>query len=76
MNKEEFIQKFAEQLEDTDCNTLTFETKFRELDAWNSLVALSVIAMIDEEYDVVLKGNDMASAITLGDLYNVVRRKL
>ncbi|MEG1724003.1 MAG: acyl carrier protein [Anaerovoracaceae bacterium] len=76
MEIKNFIQNFANQFEEIDVAEFKEETKFRELNEWNSLVALSVIAMVDEEYDVTLKGNDIASAVTVGDLYNVVRNKL
>ena len=75
MELKEFIEKFALQFEYTDASAIKAETKFRELDEWSSLLALSVIAMVDEEYDVQLKGDDMRSAQTIGDLYNIVKSK-
>jgi len=33
---------------------------------------LSISAMIDDEYDVIIKGNDIISSDTIQDLYNVV----
>ena len=75
MELQEFINYFAEQFDDLDVSTLTRETKFRDLDEWNSLVALSVIAMIDEEYDVTVKGNDIMGAKTIEDLFKVVLSK-
>ena len=76
MKLQEFINNFAEQFDDLDVSGLTPETKFRDLDGWNSLVALSVIAMIDEEYDVTVKGNDIMGATTIVDLYNTVCKKM
>ena len=32
--------------------------------------------MVDEEYDVTLKGDDMKAAKTVEDLYNTVQSKL
>jgi acyl carrier protein len=31
--------------------------------------------MVDEEYDVTLKGDDMSSAVTVEDLFNIVKSK-
>ena len=76
MEIKEFISNFADQFDDLDASVLTPETEFKQLDDWNSLVALSVIAMIDEEYDVTLKGNDITGATTIEDLYNTVQSKL
>lgn len=76
MDMKEFISNFADQFDDVDVSVLTPETEFKQVDGWNSLVALSVIAMIDEEYDVTLKGNDITSASTIADLYNTVQNKM
>lgn len=76
MDIKEFIQNFADQFEDTDESMLTPETEFRELDEWTSLIALSVMAMVDEEYDVQLKGDEMRNATTIQQLYDVVSSKL
>ena len=67
-----FIDNFAGQFDDTDRSAFTAETKFRDLPEWSSLIALSVIAMIDEEYEVLLKGDDIKTAQTIQDIFNVV----
>lgn len=76
MDLQSFIQNFADQFDDTDRKELTASTVFHELDEYSSIAALSIIAMIDEEYDVQLKGDDMRNAVTIEDLYNTVKSKL
>ena len=73
---DEFVALFAEQLDETDPSTVTAETKFRELDEWSSLLALTLISMIDEEFDVVLKGDDVKNSETIEDVYNIVVSKM
>ena len=75
MELKEFIENFANQFDDTDPSEIKAETVFKELDEWSSLIALSVIAMVDEEYDVTIKGDDIRNSITIEDLYNVVVSK-
>lgn len=75
MEIKEFIENFAAQFDDTDASVFTPETVFHELDEYSSLIALSLIAMVDEEYDVTLKGDDMRSAVTIQDLFNIVKSK-
>ena len=75
MEIKEFIENFAAQFEDTDASLFTPDTKFRELEEWSSLTALSILAMVDEEYDVQLKGEDMRKANTLGELFEIVKEK-
>lgn len=71
-----FVTQFADQFFNTDISVLKPETKFRDLDEWSSLMALSVIAMVDEEYGIALQGNDMKAAVTIEDLFNIVKSKL
>lgn len=73
---EEFVELFAEQFDDTDASVFTPETNFRDIDEWSSLIGLSLIAMVDEEFDVTLKGDDVKNSITVKDLYDVVISKL
>ena len=73
---EEFVALFAEQFDDTDANEIKADTVFHELDEWSSLIGLSVIAMVDEEFDVALKGDDVKNSVTVEDLYNKVIAKL
>ena len=73
---DEFVQLFAEQFEETEENLFTPETEFRSLDEWSSLISLSVIAMVDEEFDVALKGADIRNANTIEDLYKIVISKV
>ena len=75
MEIKEFIERFAEQFDDTDASEFKPETVFKELEEWSSLIALSVIAMVDEEYEVTLKGDDIRNSNTIEDLFNVVQTK-
>ena len=76
MEINEFINNFADQLDDTPAASLSPETVFHELDEYSSIIALSIIAMVDEEYGVALSGNEMKSAVTIQDLFNTVQSKL
>lgn len=76
MELSKFIENFADQFDDTDSGEITASTAFHELDEYSSLIALSIIAMVDEEYDVQLKGDDMRSAVTVEDLFNIVKSKM
>ena len=76
MEIKDFIQHFAEQFDDTDISVFKPETVFHELDEYSSLVALTIIGMIDEEYGVTIGAEEMSSAVTIEDLFNTVRMKM
>ncbi len=75
MDQDQFIRLFAEQFDDTDESTFAAETEFRQLDEWDSMVALMVIAMIDEEYGVKISGDDIRNSGTIADLMQIVTSK-
>ena len=76
MELKDFIEDFAQQFDDTDASEIKAETVFKELDEWSSLIALSVIAMVDEEYEVALKGEDIRNSTTVEDLFNALKAKV
>ncbi len=76
MNLTDFVQHFATQFEETPSASFTPITEFKNLGEWSSLMALSIIAMADEEYGVKLKGIDIRSAVTIEDLYNTVKSRM
>ena len=75
MDINNFVTNFANQFEETDSSVFTKDTVFKNLDEWSSLMALSIIAMVDEEYGVALKGDDIRSANTIEDLFEIVKSK-
>lgn len=75
MELNEFIKNFADQFDETDASEFKAETVFHDLEEWSSLIALSIIAMIDEEYDITIKGDEMRAAVTIEDLFNLVKDK-
>jgi acyl carrier protein len=75
MELKKFIENFASQFDETDASAFEAQTEFKKLNEYSSLIALSLIAMGDEEYEVTLKGDDIKNAITIEDLFNTVRSR-
>ena len=76
MELKDYIENFAAQYDDTDASEIKAETVFKELEEWSSLTALSVIAMVDEEYDVKVKGDDIRKSQTVNDLFMIVKSRI
>lgn len=70
-DKVEFIEFFKEALETEQ--SLDGTTTFRDLDEWDSLASLSVIAMLDEEYGIVIEGDTFSKLLTLDDVWTYVQ---
>ena len=74
MSIDTFIEKFAFAIEE-DPAVLSAQTEFKQLPHWDSLNALSVIAMADADYGVTLSGQAISDARTIADLWTVVSSK-
>ena len=75
MDLQKFIADFADQFDETDPSEITAETKFHDLEEWSSLVALSIISMVDDGMDKRLTGADLRSCSTIEELFNLVEAK-
>lgn len=71
MELEKFVTLFAEQFDETPADQFTPETIFKDLEEWDSLTTLSVIAMVDEELEKRITGADIRSSETIEDLYKI-----
>lgn len=71
MKLEKFVELFAEQFDETPLESFTPTTIFKNLEEWDSLTALSVIAMVDEELEKRITGADIRSSNTIEDLFKL-----
>jgi acyl carrier protein len=76
MEINEFIKNFANQFEDTELSEFAADTRFRELDEWESLTALAILNMISKKYGVVLPHKEMRETNTIQELFDLVQSKL
>lgn len=70
-----FIQDFEELFDEVEQGSITKETVIRDLDEWSSLIALTLIAMADENYDIKLTGDDIRTSIIVDDIYQKIIAK-
>jgi acyl carrier protein len=72
MTLDQFVQKFAKEFETTPIEQFTPTTVFKALDEWDSLIALSIIAIADEDFEKRITGADIRNSATIEDLYNLI----
>ena len=75
MELKEFVERFAEEFDETPAEQFKADTVVKSLDEWGSLTALSIIAMVDEEFEKRITGADLRSVNTLEELYNLIQSK-
>jgi len=75
MSVDQFVRAFEAAIEGIPPNSLKPDTAFTAIEQWDSLAALTVLAMIDADYEVQVSGNELKSCKTLGDLFAIVSKK-
>lgn len=75
MSLGKFIEDFEEAVEDIEPGSLTATTKYRELEAWDSLAVLTFTDVIEMEYGVLLSKKRLESVATIEELYQFVLQK-
>lgn len=75
MEIKEFIEKFADQFDDTDVSEIQADTEYQELEEWSSVTAMSLIALAKAEYGKTITGREVRSCKTVEDLFNLIASK-
>lgn len=75
MELNEFIKNFAGEFDETPMESFQSTTVYKTLDEWNSLTALSIISMVDDQYDKTITGADLRACNTIEELFNLVSAK-
>lgn len=70
MNLELFIQQLSGEL-NCEESLLTPDTKLTDVPGWSSLLLLSILLMIEEEYDIKLLPQDIQNN-TIYDIYSLI----
>lgn len=71
---DKFIQLFSETTE-VDVSELNSNSIFRDLEDWDSLSMLALIAMIKTHFNVLIPRSDFDALTTIETLYNYVKSK-
>jgi acyl carrier protein len=68
IDPKQFCENWAEAVEGLEPDMLQFDTPFKQLPVWDSLMLLLTVAMVESEYSVVLRGTDFDNCKTVADL--------
>lgn len=72
MKKSEFIEKLKEVLEIDSKEEIIENTDLRELEEFDSLGGLAIIAMVDRTFGKVLSANDLMNVTTVESLIKII----
>lgn len=63
-----------EEMMELESGTLNPEMKLDDIDEWDSIALISFIALIDDEFDKILKGAIVKEQKTVADLMNLMEK--
>jgi len=76
MEESKFLENFAAIFDDIDVTGLSMDTHFKDFDEWSSLAALGLLAVVSDEYNVELNNDDIKNAVTIQDIFNIVKNRI
>lgn len=56
-------------ISELDSNDVNLETKFRDLDEWDSLLGMSIIMVLEENYKIKISDDVFREFNTFSDIY-------
>ena len=72
--KERFLASFKEALQIED-REIGLEDVFRDYEEWDSLGRLSLIAALDEEFNLQIEEKEFEKLVTVGDILTTVENR-
>lgn len=70
ISKDLFLEQFYVILEKNNDKSLTWQTVYKDLDEWDSLVVLSIIVHFEQYFQLVISPQSLFDNDTFEDLYN------
>lgn len=66
--------EMLEEMMELEAGTLTPETKLNDIEEWDSIALISFIALMDDEFDKVVKGSVIKAQKTVADLMALMEK--
>ena len=73
--REKFLETIKEALEVEDVE-VKLDDNLADFDSWDSISRLSLIALLDENFEVEVADAEFEETETVGDLFNLVKSRV
>ena len=67
---DQIIELLKNLFEDIDTSDFDLDTEFKNNDEWDSMTALTLITLIDDEFNISISGEKIKELNTIRDLMN------
>ncbi len=76
MTLQQFIDRFRTEFEYLEEDEeVTPSTDFKKIDGWDSLTAIMILEMIDDEFEADISGDELRACNTIEELYNLSKER-
>ncbi len=72
---EDFLIAFRELFPETPAEDINWDTEFKYLDDWSSMTTLTLVAMVEDNYNYSLSSEEVRGVDTVKELYNIINKK-
>jgi acyl carrier protein len=72
MSLQDFIQNFADAVE-VDVDSIGPNSVFKDIDSWDSMAVLNIIAMVDDKYQKTIGGDEIENSVTVVELWEKIK---
>lgn len=69
---EDLMKVLAENIEGIELDKITPETNIKDLDGWNSMNALLIMALMETEFDTSVKVDQLKNCNSIKELYSFI----
>lgn len=76
IKKEEFINNLKDVLEIEEDKTITAETNLKDLEEYDSLSTLVIVAMVEKKYGKQIFAADFVNVTTINSLMNLIGKEI
>ena len=70
ITREQILKLLKTLFEDINTDDFNLDTEFKNNDEWDSMTALSLITLLDQEFNVNISGEKIKELTTIQDLIN------
>ena len=74
MEINDFIKSFADIYEDVNVDSLTPETRFKDVEGWDSITLVALVAKLGDEFGKEVTTTEVRNCNTIQDVFNLLNK--
>ncbi|MGM9698312.1 MAG: acyl carrier protein [Prevotella sp.] len=71
---DEFIKKMESLFPNTPVEEISADAEYKYFDDWSSMASLQLIAMVEDDYGIIISSEEIRNADTIEELYYLITK--